>query len=381
MSGRVIVHVSDCYLPRLGGIEVQVRQLAMRQVEAGHEVHVITATPGHDSVRSGIEVLDGVTVHRVAARLPMELPVHPRTGHHVGAIVGGLIRAAGDRVVAHVHAGVVSPFAWSGMRAASSAGAPTVVTVHSVWGPIASPGFRAADALVGWSRGGVQLAAVSEVAAERIRAAAGGGADVMVTPNGVDTDLWQVRPEPHDGVRAVAVMRLAPRKRAIPLLDLVAEAARDLPHGRLRLTLVGDGPERARVERHGRDLGLPLELPGRLTHAQIRDLYATCDVFVQPSVRESFGLAALEARTAGLPVVARRETGITEFVTDGVEGLLAGSDAEMSAALSRLASDDALRGRIAAHNRSVEPRQTWPHVLEAVDAAYDRAMRLRGSHA
>jgi len=379
VTERIIVHVSDCYLPRLGGIEVQVRQLAMRQAREGAKVHVITGTPGHGDVRSGVEVLDGVTVHRVAARLPMELPVHPRAGRHVTSIVGDLMTTFPGRVVVHAHAGVISPFAWSGIRAASSLDAPTLVTVHSVWGPLAAPGFRAADALVHWSRRGVQLAAVSTVAADRIRSATGGTADVMVTPNGVDPALWQVEPEAHDGVRAVAVMRLAPRKRAIPLLDLVAEAARDLPHGRLRLTLIGDGPERARVERRGRERELPLELPGRLTHAQIRDLYATCDVFVQPSVREAFGLAALEARTAGLPVVARRETGITEFVSDGVEGLLAGSDEQMAQALSRLASDDALRASIAAHNRSVEPRQTWPHVLEAVDAAYDRAMRPKGS--
>ena len=40
-----IVHLSDCYLPRLGGIEMQVRDLARRQTAAGHEVHVITTTP------------------------------------------------------------------------------------------------------------------------------------------------------------------------------------------------------------------------------------------------------------------------------------------------------------------------------------------------
>ena len=46
-----IVHISDCYAPRLGGIETQVRALAMRQAEQGHEVHVLTATPSPPSER------------------------------------------------------------------------------------------------------------------------------------------------------------------------------------------------------------------------------------------------------------------------------------------------------------------------------------------
>ena len=373
----LIVHISDCYLPRLGGIEMQVKHLATRQVESGHEVHVITATPGHDGVRSGIEVLDGVIVHRVAARLPMELPVHPRTGHHVTSIVTTLRDENADRpMVAHVHAGVVSPFAWSGMRATASLGVPTLVTVHSIWGPLAQPGFRAVDVLAHWSRGAVQLAAVSDVAADRIRAVVGPSTSVLVTPNGVDADQWRVTPVPHaaSDVHAVAVMRLAPRKRALPLLGILRSASEAVPAGiRLHATVVGDGPERGRVEKYIREHSLDVELPGRLTHDQIRDLYASADMFVQPSVKESFGLAALEARTAGLPIVARSETGITEFVSEGVEGLLVGSDEEMAGAIARLAADPALRYRIAEHNRTIGPTQTWPGVLQAVDEAYARA--------
>ena len=380
MAGRLIVHVSDCYLPRLGGIEVQVRQLAMRQAAEGHDVHVITGTPGSGEVRGGVEVLDGVTVHRVAANIPFDLPVHPRTAHHVLAVIDRLGADALDRVVVHVHAGVVSPFAWSGLRATAGRGLPTLVTVHSVWGPLAQPGFRVLDGLVRWSRLGVQLAAVSEVAAARIRSVVGGSTPVLVTPNGVDPSMWRVSPVAHppSEVHAVSVMRLAPRKRALPLLDIVEAASAAVPADvRLRLTVVGDGPDRARVERRIRDRGLDVSLPGRLTHEQIRSLYATADLFVQPSVKESFGLAALEARTAGLPVVARRETGITEFVRDGAEGLLAGSDDEMAAAVARLATEVGLRGAIAAHNRAVEPEQVWPRVLETVDLAYAAAAARR----
>ncbi|TAK69415.1 MAG: glycosyltransferase family 1 protein [Actinomycetota bacterium] len=359
-----IAHVSDCYAPRLGGIEVQVGELARRQVEAGDEVRVLTATrlgADHDGA-------DGVVVHRITARVPFDLPVAPRTHHHVTDV---LRRHRVD--VVHVHAGVVSPFAWSGLKAALDLGMPTLVTAHCVWGPLATPGFRLAEKVVRWSSAGAQLSAVSDVAAAPIRSVAADGASVLVLPNGIDPSRWQVEHRPREpGVlRVAAVMRLAPRKRAVPLAVILRNAADALaPQVRLRATVVGDGPDRARLQRHA---GGAVRLPGRLSHDAIRSLYATTDVFVQPSVRESFGLAALEARAAGLPVVARSQAGIGTFVRDGVEGLLAADDAGLTAALVRLGQDPVLLDRISDHNRQTPVVQDWPHVLAATRAAYAAA--------
>jgi glycosyltransferase involved in cell wall biosynthesis len=105
----------------------------------------------------------------------------------------------------------------------------------------------------------------------------------------------------------------------------------------------------------------------------VRATLAASDAFVAPARMESFGIAALEARTAGLPVLAYASTGISSFVRHEVEGLLAADDRAMVDAIARIASDDALRERIAAHNRGTEPDEAWPHVLELVDAAYAEA--------
>jgi len=258
-------------------------------------------------------------------------------------------------------------------------GLPTVVTVHSIWGPLAQPSFKALNSLANWSNLGVQLTSVSEVAAQRIRDVVGPDVPVLVTPNGVDPQVWRVTPIPHDvdEVHVVAVMRLAPRKRAMALLGILHSARRAVPADtRLRATVVGDGPDRARVERYINQHDLDVRLAGRLPHEGIRDLYATADLFVQPSIKESFGLAALEARTAGIPIIARQETGITEFVQQGVEGLLADSDEHMAGAIAYLATQPEQRARMAEHNRTVEPEQVWPRVLESVERAYEAA-RLR----
>lgn len=374
-----IVHISDCYPPRLGGIETQVRALAVRQAAAGHDVHVITATPG-DVVRRGTEQLDGVTVHRETARMPADLPVHPRVNSVIRTLLAPGGAAAGADAV-HVHGGVVSPFAYPGARVARQLDLPTVATIHGVWGGVFQPAARLADLLAHWTRWGVVLTAVSDAAADPIRAIVGPDVPVGLVPNGIDVDAWRL---PHvagdpDEVRLVAVMRLAPRKRAMSLVQMAHEASRFLPAGRrLRLTIVGDGPVTAQVRRYVDRNGLAygrfvVDLAGRLRPDHVKATLAASDAFIAPAKLESFGIAALEARTMGLPVLAYAATGISSFVHHEVEGLLAADDRAMTDAIARIASDDALRERIAEHNRTTEPEQSWPHVLATVEAAYAEA--------
>jgi glycosyltransferase involved in cell wall biosynthesis len=370
-----IAHVSDCYLPRLGGIEAQVHGLARRQRLAGHDVHVITATPvaRHDRTRD--DVVDGVPVHRVTADLPYELPLHPRPGREVLRVV----EAAGGFDVAHLHVGVLAQFAQGAAQALVRARVPLVVTVHSLWGP-ATGLFRLADLLVRWGEWPAVLTAVSEAAARPVRTALRGRAEVGVIPNGIDPGEWRVEPLPRPAgeVLVASAMRLAPRKRPLPLLEALREVRVGLPaQVRLRAVLAGDGPQRRAMERYRARHDLSwVELPGRLDGRQLRDLYARADVYAAPAVLEAFGIAALEARTAGLPVVARAGTGVAEFVTDGVEGLLAPTDGTFAAALHRLVADPALRARIAGHNRRVPPPVGWDEVVLRSLEAYERAARL-----
>ena len=70
--------LSDCYPPRTGGIESQVGDLAAQLARRGHDVEVLTATPGAGGERDGaVEIVDGVRVHRLAVRFSGEIPVNP----------------------------------------------------------------------------------------------------------------------------------------------------------------------------------------------------------------------------------------------------------------------------------------------------------------
>jgi glycosyltransferase involved in cell wall biosynthesis len=145
-----------------------------------------------------------------------------------------------------------------------------------------------------------------------------------------------------------------------------------VPDHHVRLVLVGEGRLRRRVERHVRRRGLAphVRLTGRIERTEVLDELAAASVYVAPAPRESFGIAALDPPCAGLPVVASRRSGVAEFVRDRVDGLLVADDAELAVALAELVRDDALRTRIATHNRRVPPPFDWTDVLATTDELY-----------
>lgn len=378
-----IVHVSDFYLPRLGGIELQVAHLAAHQRAAGHQVGVLTATaagPGD---------------------APADVPVL-RTGF------GGRVRTS--RVgrprldgpmpadVVHVHLGGVTPLGWAVLGERAGARLPTVVTVHSVLDRLQLL-HRLLRDVGGWRDAPVVWCGVSQRVAAQLRDLLGPRAVVHVLPNAVDPSRWASgpaerprptdpgRPDPGRPVLVVAALRHTRRKRAEALPGILARALELLPaeaarHGttvpELRAVIAGAGSRSAALRRGVAAAGLAdrVELPGRLTQEELRALYHRADVFVAPTVLESFGLAALEARTAGLPVVARLDSGSGEVLEAGREALLVGSDGELAAALARLAVDDRLRTRIAAHNRSTPTAFDWPGTLALAEHAYATARLL-----
>ncbi|WP_369371085.1 glycosyltransferase family 4 protein [Promicromonospora sp. Populi] len=382
-----ITHVSDTYLPLLGGIEAQVSRLAAQQVAAGHDVEVITttpATPGAHGVSTAVE--DGVTVHRIAARIPGGWPVHPRSSAHVTGRLREAI-ARGDRPdVVHLHMGVLAPTAQAALRPVTRLGLPAVLTVHSVWGS-AWRLFAAADAVTRWSRWPVRWSAVSELTAaplRRLLRPADDVADVAILPNGLDLDSWRVprtereaRPE-GAAVHVVSAARFAPRKRMLPLLKAVADAASRLPGGALFVTLAGEGPDRAAALRFVGQHGLHdvVSLPGRLTATELKRLYARADVFVAPAVAEAFGVAALEAQASGLTVVTRSGSGVAERVVDGDTGLVVPDDDTLASALVRLATEPGLLDGLLDRAATPPSGVAWPEVLAATERTYKEAAAL-----
>lgn len=364
-----IAFATDWFLPRLGGIELHLADLATRLVADGHHVTVITSTPGA-TAPAGVEL-----VPLDVARLPLvDVAASPRL---VPALSGALERGRFD--VVHAHASVVSPVAFVAAAAAHRLQLPLVVTFHSMLhaGAIA---LALADRMAGWTRWPLVLSAVSGTVARQVERATGRGT-VRVLPNGLDATPWRLSRTSAGGFVVVSTMRLHRKKRAVALLRAFTRARELAPQRPLRLVIVGDGPQRTMLERYAATLGIggDVEFTGRLSRPEIAERYASADAFASATRHESFGIAALEARAAGLPVVAMRVSGASEFLRHGANALLADSDAELAQHMAALSSDPALYARLAASSGDVE-QFTWDQVIRQHIAAYDDAIAIRSGH-
>ena len=361
--------VSDWFLPRQGGIELHLRDLALALRRRGVDARIVTTTRGPDLV-------DDVPVHRVRAPLAPggEFAFTP------GAVsrLRGVIKGEQFDVV-HAHASVVSPVAYAGALAGARAGLPSVLTFHSM---LYQSSFLlgASEALFSWSRGRILLSAVSSVvAAQAARWIP--QAEVGVLPNGIDVKFWRAASgvTPVDEIVFASAVRLSRKKRPASLLRAFASAVRfSAGSPQMRLIIAGEGSDRDSLHRQATALGISrqLELPGQLTRDALRALYGGAHAFVLPSERESFGIAALEARAAGLPVIAMLASGVRDFIRPGVDGLLARDERELSRSIARLAIDAPLRAYVSAHNRATPPAYDWADVAARHERYYDVAAAL-----
>jgi glycosyltransferase involved in cell wall biosynthesis len=118
---------------------------------------------------------------------------------------------------------------------------------------------------------------------------------------------------------------------------------------------------------------------GALESEELERLFRAADVFAFPSVKEGFGLAAVEALASGLPLVASDLDVFREFLEDEGNALLCpvGDAHALAAALVRLAGDPALRARLAARARRDAAGHTWEAAAEAHERAYGAVLGER----
>jgi glycosyltransferase involved in cell wall biosynthesis len=229
-----------------------------------------------------------------------------------------------------------------------------IFTVHG-WAFAAHSGFS--SRLYRWLDRLVEpLTTVTICVSERERAAglaAGTCARerTVVIPNAVDVEgAPRSRPVERERPLILAVGRLKAPKDFPTLI----RALGDLRPDSFEAVIVGDGPDRPRLEEEIETLGLtgPVRLAGE--RRDVPELLAAADVFVLPSVSEGLPVSVLEAMAAGLPVVASRVGGVPEQVSDGQTGLLVepGDPNALAAALARLIAEPSLRRRLGAAGRA-----------------------------
>jgi len=371
-----------CYA-RWGGSGVVAAELASGLAARGHRVHLIAAVPPSrrliESERLRVHVVE-VPDYPVFEHPPYELAL-------ANAIVDVSAGAALD--VLHVHYAVPHAAAAHMARQVLGAAAPgCVITLHGsdVTRVGSAPSYR------GVTRFAVAAADHITVPSEFLRREAEqrlalDGASIEVIPNFVDTDRFAPPPQRDrtrlealfDGVPGPVlfhVSTLRAVKRPTDLIDALVAVREHVP---ARLVLVGDGPERAAAAAHAqaRDVVDHVVFLGQ--RAEFAELLREADAFVLTSETESFGVAALEALSAGVPVFAYGVGGVPEVVAAGTGVLVEPLDvaALARALVEALRDPPRLAGLGAAARRHALAHFRRDQALDRYEACFRRVVEGR----
>lgn len=365
----------------------------------GVEVEVLA--PSYRALRS--QTVDGVTVHRFRyAPRPWETLTHDQTapdrirerpaflGLVPGYVAAGSLaaaRLARTGRFAAVHAFWPLPHGVIGLAAKKASGVPLVATFFGVeltWMekelPFLSPVLRRIV------RGSDAVTAISTYTAGRLKKQVP-GADPDIIPFGATVEppaqLPAPRTDPDAPFQLLFVGRLVERKGVHLLLDALATLP---PERHVVVHVVGDGPERARLQEQAARLGLGgrAVFHGFVSTDELRARIAGCDCFVLPAVvdakgdTEGLGVVLLEAMGYGKPTIASAAGGIVDIVRDGRNGFLVppGDPGSLANAITRMMDDPEGARRMGLHGREdVEAGFSWDVIVGRLAEVYRRVAR------
>jgi glycosyltransferase involved in cell wall biosynthesis len=296
-----ILYVSDSYPPIVNGLSYVVDNLAKSMVRLGHKVDVATIrTSGH---LPRLENVDGVRVRRFFGLSPGGSYHLPSPG------ILGALRGSYD--VVHVH-NFHSVFPILGaMFSPKDSNSKFVVTAHyhtlghhwhsrlawKVQKPLLTRLLRRYSV----------VHCVSQF--EALRVQRDFGVRSIVIPNGVSDDVYDFKWR--GGSDNVITITYAGRMEKYKRVSWVLLAAKILADEgvRVKVLLLGTGPQSARLERQAQDLRIDLSMPGYLPRREYLDSLAGSDCFANPSSQEAFSIVSAEALAIGVPVVCVKPWG------------------------------------------------------------------------
>jgi glycosyltransferase involved in cell wall biosynthesis len=176
---------------------------------------------------------------------------------------------------------------------------------------------------------------------------------------------------------ALCVSRFAPEKNFPLVLEAYAAMRRANPD--VKLVLVGDGPLQAELQR----ANTGSVIAGRLVNGELSAHYASADIFLFPSVTETFGNVTLEAMASGLAVVAYRYAAARQHLEHGRSALLAetGDRAGFIAQAERLARDPELVRSLGRAARAAAEPISWERITRDFEAVLAEVASLQGEAA
>ncbi|UNK50452.1 glycosyltransferase family 1 protein [Lysobacter sp. S4-A87] len=352
--------VSETYPPEINGVALTVQGLEQGLRTRGHDVQLVRPRQGDG---------DSASLHELLVP-GAPLPRYP--GLRIGFPATRRLREAWQAIRPEaIYVATEGPLGWSALRAAARLGIPAATGFHTRFDEYMRDygvAFLAPTALR-WMRRFHNSADATLVPTRELVDFLQGQRfeNVVRLPRAVDTVQFDPQRRDFalraqwglgdDGFAAIYVGRIAAEKN----LDLAVRAFRSLQIARpdARFIWVGDGPARAKLEEDNPDF----IFCGVQRGDELARHFASGDLFVFPSLSETFGNVTLEALASGVPTVAFDYGAAHEYLRDGVHGAAigAGDEAAFIAACTRIAGDDLSRSAMRMATRqavaSLRPEQ------------------------
>ena len=377
-----IALVTETYPPEINGVALTLKHMVDGLRKRGHQVELIRPRQAHDVVQGDTAPDDDILVPGFAlprySSLRTGLPQRRR-----------LMRAWREQRPDLVHVATEGPLGWSAAAAARRLGLPVTSDFHTNFDHYSAHyGMRwlkrpiAAYLRAFHNRTALTFVPTREMVEHLLEQ---GYRDVEVVARGIDTArftparrsaalraAWGVG---QTGLAVLSVGRLAAEKNLE--LTLRSFAAVRSRHPEARLILVGDGPLRPALERAHPDIFFA----GMCKGNELAAHYASADLFLFPSLSETFGNVTLEALASGLALVAYDYAAAREHVRHAHNGLVVpcGDSAAFIAAAVELAGDAALRQHLGRHARASAAGLSWDTINDRFAALLLHACRAHRS--
>jgi glycosyltransferase involved in cell wall biosynthesis len=355
----LVLNWRDIRSPEAGGSELHLHEIFRRLVSLGHEVTLIctqfAAAPGPSE-----EVVDGIRTIRVGAWWNAHISV-PRAAKR-------LMRAEPfDLLVDDVNKIPFFAPTWSRI--------PVLAIFHHLLGrtvfletnPLLASMIWLYERRVGRVYRDTPAITVSPSTYRDLVAAGIRKGTLAVVPNGLDTRIYRQTATPKDEVPTlVVVARLKAYKRTDIAIRTLAIVREQVPAA--RMIVIGEGDERARIERLARALNQPVTFLGHVLDPEKVSWLNRAHVVLCPSEKEGFGLVALEAMACGTPVVASDVAGHRDVVPDGVGLRVPVRDpAAMAEAVVRVLTAPDLRSELTRQALKFASGFSWDGAAKAVE--------------
>jgi glycosyltransferase involved in cell wall biosynthesis len=370
-SLRVAI-VTETYPPEINGVAMTIGRMVAGLQNRQHQVQLVRPRQGREDSplkQPGLEEVlkPGVAIPRYDA-LKLGLPAKQ-----------ALIRLWSLKRPDIVHLVTEGPLGWSALAAANKLKIPVSSDFHTNFHSYSK------HYGIGWLKNPIAaylrkfhnqtLCTMVPTESIRVELEALGMKNLRVVSRGVDTALFTPRHRSSQlrgawgagsgDLVAIYVGRLAPEKN-LPLTLSAFEAMRQV-NPRMRLVLVGDGPERAALQAR-----YPYHVfAGMRVGQDLAAHFASGDIFLFPSTTETYGNVTMEALASGLAVVAYGYAAAAEHIRHEMSGLLARYDdaAEFTRLATELATDLARVKRLGAAARTVTEKLDWSWIVAEFESA------------